>query len=208
MYIMHIIVYSSNVVCQRIISNCQCVHKLTTHMVHTVRVYVYIYISVFMYVYILPGECVNQVRTIGSLYTNLFHLLRNCPGIEELQLPIVKEGFKYKEFSWAVSTVMSRQNKILMDANSKTYTPVLIPLWDFCNHSNGQVRCMLTCRPVVHGENVVSRSLSHITVFCFIPFNFCELLLFIVFRSPLNMTQQTVVVCVLHKIPSKMEKKS
>ena len=91
-------------------------------------------------VYLHTGECINQVRTIGSLYTNLFRLLRSCPGIEDLQLPIVKEGFKYKEFCWAVSTVMSRQNKILAEVGSKMHTPALIPVWDFCNHSNGEVR--------------------------------------------------------------------
>lgn len=85
------------------------------------------------------SECINQVRTIGSLYTNLFRLLRSCPGIEDLQLPIVKEGFKYKEFCWAVSTVMSRQNKILAEVGSKMHTPALIPVWDFCNHSNGEI---------------------------------------------------------------------
>ncbi len=82
------------------------------------------------------GECINQVRTIASLYANLHRLLRACPHVD---LPIIAEGFSYHDFRWAVSTVMSRQNKIVLNHEAKVFSPALIPLWDFCNHCQGQV---------------------------------------------------------------------
>ena len=83
------------------------------------------------------GDCINQVRTIASLYCNFHRLLRSCDGIQDL--PIISSGFKFKDFFWAVSTVMSRQNKIVINKEKKTLAPALIPLWDLCNHSHGQV---------------------------------------------------------------------
>ncbi|XP_044748394.1 actin-histidine N-methyltransferase isoform X2 [Coccinella septempunctata] len=40
--------------------------------------------------------------------------------------------------SWAVSTVMTRQNFIPSDDN-ETKVAALIPLWDLCNHTNGMI---------------------------------------------------------------------
>ena len=85
----------------------------------------------------IVAECINQVRTIASLYANLHRLLRSCPHVEDL--PIVAKGFSYRDFRWAVSTVMSRQNKIVLSHKEKVFSPALIPLWDFCNHCQGQV---------------------------------------------------------------------
>lgn len=40
--------------------------------------------------------------------------------------------------SWAVSTVMTRQNFVpSIDGNSMLNA--LIPMWDMCNHTNGKV---------------------------------------------------------------------
>ena len=40
--------------------------------------------------------------------------------------------------SWAVSTVMTRQN-FVPSSDGKTMLNALIPMWDMCNHSNGKV---------------------------------------------------------------------
>lgn len=41
-------------------------------------------------------------------------------------------------FSWAVSTVMTRQNTIPSKDGTQLIN-ALIPLWDLCNHTNGTV---------------------------------------------------------------------
>lgn len=41
-------------------------------------------------------------------------------------------------FSWAVSTVMTRQNLIPSPDGSRMIH-ALIPMWDMCNHENGRV---------------------------------------------------------------------
>lgn len=46
-------------------------------------------------------------------------------------------------FSWAVSTVMTRQNLIPSPDGSRMIH-ALIPMWDMCNHENGRVS---------HGDN-------------------------------------------------------
>lgn len=46
-------------------------------------------------------------------------------------------------FSWAVSTVMTRLNMVPSEANPETQTTALIPLWDMCNHTNGEVISVL-----------------------------------------------------------------
>ena len=46
---------------------------------------------------------------------------------------------------WAVSTVITRQNKIPSTTGEPTLA--LIPMWDICNHSNGTVgvQCIHSC---------------------------------------------------------------
>lgn len=41
--------------------------------------------------------------------------------------------------SWAVSTVMTRLNMVPSETIKDSPTTALIPLWDMCNHTNGQV---------------------------------------------------------------------
>ena len=59
-------------------------------------------------------------------------------------LPICTVGFHLVDFKWAVSCVMSRQNKVPVGrALSHLYKEnqlVLIPLWDMANHTQGRVR--------------------------------------------------------------------
>jgi hypothetical protein len=40
--------------------------------------------------------------------------------------------------SWAVSTVMTRQN-FVPSSDGRTMLNALIPMWDMCNHNNGKV---------------------------------------------------------------------
>lgn len=46
--------------------------------------------------------------------------------------------FFFSFFSWAVSTVMTRQNTI-PSLDGGNMINALIPLWDMCNHTNGTV---------------------------------------------------------------------
>lgn len=57
---------------------------------------------------------------------------------QEAPSTLCANGFFYLDFIWAVSCVMSRQNQI-PSSNGKAAALALIPLWDMCNHSNGQI---------------------------------------------------------------------
>ncbi len=45
--------------------------------------------------------------------------------------------FYFKDYLWAMSIVMSRQNEIPIDTESTQLA--LIPVWDMCNHVEGNV---------------------------------------------------------------------
>ena len=45
--------------------------------------------------------------------------------------------FYFKDYLWAMSIVMSRQNEIPIDNESTQLA--LIPVWDMCNHVEGNV---------------------------------------------------------------------
>ncbi len=57
---------------------------------------------------------------------------------DDPELFVSSVGFNYTDFVWAVSCIMSRQNKI---PSKETNEPilVLIPFWDMANHSPGKV---------------------------------------------------------------------
>lgn len=72
-------------------------------------------------------------------------------GIAMMELPIIMSN---EFFSWAVSTVMTRQNLIPSPDGSRMIH-ALIPMWDMCNHENGRVS---------HGDN--EPSADEQCVFC------------------------------------------
>ncbi|XP_041468746.1 actin-histidine N-methyltransferase-like [Lytechinus variegatus] len=81
------------------------------------------------------GEFLKQYKNIARQYGYLFKLF-NLPDNSKLQL---REHFTYDFYRWAVSTVMTRQNQIPAK-DSKGLSLSLIPLWDMCNHANGEMK--------------------------------------------------------------------
>ncbi|XP_064602979.1 actin-histidine N-methyltransferase-like [Liolophura sinensis] len=81
------------------------------------------------------GEAINQFRNITRQYAYFYRHLQTNPLAAKLP---IKDIFTYDDYRWAVSTVMTRQNPIpSVDGGHMTYG--LIPLWDMCNHQNGQL---------------------------------------------------------------------
>lgn len=80
------------------------------------------------------AESLAQKRNILKLYTHLHRLIRDqqSPSI------LCAKGFFYLDFIWVVSCVMSRQNQIPSNSGQAAAL-ALIPLWDMCNHSDGQI---------------------------------------------------------------------
>ncbi|XP_030854652.1 actin-histidine N-methyltransferase [Strongylocentrotus purpuratus] len=81
------------------------------------------------------GECLKQHKNIARQYAYLFKLL-NLPENSKLH---IREYFTYDFYRWAVSTVMTRQNQIPAK-DGKGMSLSLIPLWDMCNHANGEMK--------------------------------------------------------------------
>lgn len=84
---------------------------------------------------------IKQVKYIATQYAFLYKYMmvsmsettsEKSPLLEEL-----RDNFTYEFYRWAVSSVMTRQNHIPRDDDTKE--SVLIPLWDFTNHQNGVV---------------------------------------------------------------------
>ncbi|XP_056631970.1 actin-histidine N-methyltransferase [Diorhabda sublineata] len=51
---------------------------------------------------------------------------------------IMRKRFSFEDYCWAVSSVMTRQNKVPSE-DGKDAINALIPLWDICNHMNGTI---------------------------------------------------------------------
>ena len=68
------------------------------------------------------------------------HIVLSLPTPQDQQAPgsLCANGFFYLDFIWVVSCVMSRQNQI-PSSNGRAAALALIPLWDMCNHTNGQI---------------------------------------------------------------------
>lgn len=81
-------------------------------------------------------EAIRQYRHIARQYAyfyKLFHTGNDVKGIVFL-----KENFSYDAYRWAASAVMSRQNMIPSEDESRLIS-ALIPFWDMCNHENGKI---------------------------------------------------------------------
>ncbi|XP_050677459.1 actin-histidine N-methyltransferase [Leptidea sinapis] len=75
-----------------------------------------------------------------NLYTNIArqyaYFWREIFDANTPELKSLRDTFTFENYRWAVSTVMTRQNRIqLGDKN----TTAFIPLWDMCNHENGKI---------------------------------------------------------------------
>ncbi|ELU11224.1 hypothetical protein CAPTEDRAFT_181634 [Capitella teleta] len=82
------------------------------------------------------SEMINQFRNITRQYAYFFNLFQG----HELasKLPIQVKNICYDDYRWAVSSVMTRQNQI-PTLDGQRMISALIPLWDMCNHTNGQI---------------------------------------------------------------------
>jgi histone-lysine N-methyltransferase SETD3 len=80
------------------------------------------------------SEAINQLRNIARQYTYFFKLFQ----IYENAGSIPIRHFCFDDYRWAAATVMTRQNQIPSEDGSRRIT-ALIPLWDMCNHKNGEL---------------------------------------------------------------------
>lgn len=81
------------------------------------------------------GEALKLYRNIARQYAYLYQRINQvCP--ETAKLPL-RNNFTFDDHRWAVSTVITRQNKIPSTTGEATLA--LIPMWDMCNHCNGTV---------------------------------------------------------------------
>ncbi|XP_046750239.1 actin-histidine N-methyltransferase [Diprion similis] len=77
----------------------------------------------------------KQCRNIARQYSYFNRFFQsNQNSVSEL----LREVFTYEEYCWAVSTVMTRQNRIPNEDGSKMIYG-LIPMWDMCNHEEGKI---------------------------------------------------------------------
>ena len=111
------------------------------------------YVKVICITWFLVVKSLLQIRNIVKLYAHLHRIIRvsRASGItilrgcffvqvtEEESLALFKCGFRYDDFIWAVSCVMSRQNEIPSKAGPHSPALALIPLWDLCNHCSGHI---------------------------------------------------------------------
>ncbi|KAK4308748.1 hypothetical protein Pmani_019577 [Petrolisthes manimaculis] len=88
-------------------------------------------------------EAVKLFRIIARQYSYFYRILHSLP--EAKSWPI-KDYFTFDAYRWAVSTVMTRQNRIPMcgsdgvkgdDDNVEVGQMALIPGWDMTNHQQG-----------------------------------------------------------------------
>lgn len=81
------------------------------------------------------SETFTHYQSIARQYAYFYKRLQNNHFASKLPL---REGFTYDSYRWAVSSVTTRLNQIpTPDGSQMTYA--LIPLWDMCNHCNGQL---------------------------------------------------------------------
>lgn len=81
------------------------------------------------------GEALKLYRNIARQYAYLYQRLHQvCP--ETAKLPL-RRNFTFDDHRWAVSTVITRQNKIPCTTGEPTLA--LIPMWDMCNHCHGTI---------------------------------------------------------------------
>ncbi|KAI8479978.1 Histone-lysine N-methyltransferase setd3 [Branchiostoma belcheri] len=80
------------------------------------------------------SDVLNQYKSIARQYAYFYKLFQTQP--EATGLPL-KECFTFDEYRWAVSTVMTRQNQV-PTSDGRHLITALIPMWDMCNHSNGE----------------------------------------------------------------------
>ncbi|XP_063915361.1 actin-histidine N-methyltransferase [Zophobas morio] len=74
----------------------------------------------------------RQIKSISRQYAYFHKLFATS---DDPVSKVMRNRFTFKEYCWAVSTIMTRQNTIPFQENYHA----LIPLWDMCNHTNGTI---------------------------------------------------------------------
>ncbi|KAK7074955.1 Histone-lysine N-methyltransferase setd3 [Halocaridina rubra] len=77
-------------------------------------------------------EAVKQFRNIARQYAYFYRILQSSP--EARSWPI-RDYFTFEAYRWAVSTIMTRQNRIPVKGGKNQMA--LIPAWDMANHKEG-----------------------------------------------------------------------
>jgi hypothetical protein len=80
-------------------------------------------------------RAIKTTRSQVVQYTKLYDLLSRDPAACPA-LPF--ERFTYKNFEWAISVVMTRQNSLVSDGSGQSSLLALVPVWDLCNHAPGR----------------------------------------------------------------------
>jgi len=81
------------------------------------------------------GEALKLYRNIARQYAYLYRRLQQVSP-ETAKLPL-RRNFTFDDHRWAVSTVITRQNRIPSTTGEPTLA--LIPMWDMCNHCHGTI---------------------------------------------------------------------
>nr|XP_022902024.1 histone-lysine N-methyltransferase setd3 [Onthophagus taurus] len=77
----------------------------------------------------------NQIKHISRQYAYFHKMISTA---QDSACEVLRKRFTFKEYCWAVSTIMTRQNTIPSE-DGKERVNALIPLWDMCNHTNGSI---------------------------------------------------------------------
>jgi SET domain len=80
-------------------------------------------------------RAIKTTRSQVVQYTKLYNLLSRDPAACSA-LPL--ERFTYRNFEWAISVVMTRQNSLVSDGSGQSPLLALVPVWDLCNHAQGR----------------------------------------------------------------------
>jgi protein-histidine N-methyltransferase len=79
-------------------------------------------------------RAVQTLRSQVLQYTKIYVLLsRGQTGCAALSV----DNFSYSNFEWAVSVVMTRQNRLPSAGPGRPPALALVPVWDMCNHAAG-----------------------------------------------------------------------
>ncbi|KAH3731905.1 histone-lysine N-methyltransferase setd3 [Pelomyxa schiedti] len=88
------------------------------------------------------SECCLCIRSTAMQYCHLLGLFKNNQEV------IAPQFLTFSEYAWAMSVVLTRQNRIPRPSSPMEIAPdpsmiALIPMWDMCNHCQGKVTTFL-----------------------------------------------------------------
>lgn len=81
-------------------------------------------------------DALNHFQSIARQYAYFYKRFQNNHFASKV--PLLRDGFTYDSYRWAVSSVTTRLNQV-PSPDGKQMLYALIPLWDMCNHRNGKL---------------------------------------------------------------------